>query len=109
MFLSELQKAVAADDTAAVAALAKFPADISTRTARKRIQSSAEFQKAYAQIFDACLRRVVAATKPEDLSASWRGIMLGRGAIWFGLEPDRSIRIVAINGPIDGEPLCQAQ
>lgn len=108
-FLSDVQKAVAADDTAAVVGLARFPIDVSIRKARKHLPSSEEFQEVYAQIFDTCLKRVIAATRPEDLSASWRGVMLGQGAIWFGLESDRSLRIFAINGPIDGEPLCQGK
>jgi hypothetical protein len=108
-FLSDLQKAVAADDTGAVAGRTRFPVDVAIRKARKRLQSRAELQKVYAQIFDPCLKRVVAAAKPDDLSASWRGILLGRGAIWFGAEPDHAIRIFAINGPIEGEPLCQGQ
>jgi hypothetical protein len=108
-FLADLQQAVSSDDPASVASLVKFPVDVAIGKTRKRLPSSAEFQKAYAQIFDACLKRVVAATKRDDLAASWRGVMLGQGAIWFGVDPDHSIRIFAINGPVDGEPLCQEQ
>jgi hypothetical protein len=106
-FVSKLQKAVAADDAAAVAALAHFPVDVTVDRKRRNHVSSDEFQKLYRQIFDPCLKRVVAAATIEDLFVNWKGVSLGQGAIWFGMQPDKTVRWFAINGPVDGEPLCE--
>jgi hypothetical protein len=42
-FVSDLQKAVAADDAARVARLGQFPLDVVIRKQRRRVRSSAEF------------------------------------------------------------------
>lgn len=106
-FLSDLQKAVATDDAAMVATLASFPVDVFIRKQRRRVRSSAAFQKLYPQIFTPCLKRVIAAARREDLFANWRGVMLGQGAIWFGMQRNGKIRFFTINGPVDGELLCK--
>jgi hypothetical protein len=106
-FLSELQEAVAADDAGRVAGLAAFPVEVSIGDQRRMVRSIAEFRTLYPRIFGPCLKRIVAAATLDDLSASWRGVMLGEGAIWFGLQQSGQIRFFTIDGPIAGEGLCK--
>jgi hypothetical protein len=106
-FLTNLQTAVAADDAASVAQLARYPAEVMIDKKRRRVRSRAEFEKLYAQLFTPCLKRVVAAAKPEDLFANWQGVSLGQGAIWFGMQASGRIQFFTVNGPMDDEPLCK--
>jgi hypothetical protein len=106
-FLSDLQHAVANDDAAGVAALGRYPADVVIQKRRRRIKSREELQKLYPQIFSPCLKRVVAAARPDALFASAQGVMLGQGAIWFGMQVSGRIQFYTINGPMEGEPLCK--
>jgi hypothetical protein len=106
-FLAALQQAVAADDARAVAKLARVPLEVSIGGKRERVTSRARFVLVYPRVFTPCLKRVVAAAKMEALFASWRGIMFGSGAVWFGPQESGELRIITINGPIEGEELCK--
>jgi hypothetical protein len=106
-FVENLQKAVAADDAAEVATLARYPAEVVIDKRRRRVRSRAEMEKLYPQIFTPCLKRVVAAARSEDLFANWQGVSLGQGAIWFGMQASGRIQFFAVNGPAEDEPLCK--
>jgi hypothetical protein len=106
-FLEDLQKAVADDNAAEVALLARYPTDVTIDKKRRRVRSKAEMEKMYAQIFTPCLKRVVAAAKSEDLFANGQGVNLGQGAMWFGMQANGRIQFFTINGPADDEPLCK--
>jgi hypothetical protein len=107
-FLEDFQKAVAADDAARVAALGRYPAEVVINKHRRKVKSKEEMQKVYAEVFTPCLKRVIAATRPEDLFANYQGVMLGGGAVWFGLQGSRRMLFYTINGPVENEPLCAA-
>ena len=106
-FLTNLQTAVAADDAAGVAQLGRYPAEVVIDKKRRRVRSRAEFEKVYAQLFTPCMKRVVAATRPEDLFANWQGVSLGQGAMWFGMQASGRILFFTVNGPMEDEPLCK--
>jgi hypothetical protein len=106
-FLQQLQKAVGAGDAKAVAELARFPLPVSVGGVRKRVASATELESLYPEMFTACLKRVVAAATPQELFANWQGIMFGDGAVWFGPGAG-GMRLIAINGPQEGEKLCAA-
>jgi hypothetical protein len=76
------------------------------RSGAIRQKSWEEMQKVFADVFTPCLKRVIAATRPEDLFANYQGVMLGGGAVWFGLQGSRRILFYTINGPVENEPLC---
>jgi len=107
-FLEDFQKAVANDDAATLAALGRYPAEVVINKRRRKVKSKDEMQKLFAEIFTPCLKRVIAATRPEDLFASYQGVMLGGGAVWFGLQGSRRVLFYTINGPVENEPLCAA-
>ncbi len=107
-FLEDFQKAVAADDAATVAALGRYPAEVVINKRRRKVKTKEEMQKVYAEVFTPCLKRVIAATRPEDLFASYQGVMMGGGAVWFGLQGSRRVLFYTINGPVENEPLCAA-
>lgn len=106
-FVENLQKAVATDDAAEVALLARYPVEVTIEKKRRRVRSKQELEKMYAQIFTPCLKRVIAAAKSEDLFANGQGVNLGQGAMWFGMQANGRIQFFTINGPADDEPLCQ--
>jgi hypothetical protein len=108
MFLSDLQQAVAADDAAKVAELARYPVDVVVGKKRRRLRTRDEMQKLYPDVFTPCLKKIVAAARPEDLFASYQGVMIGGGAIWFGLQGSRRMLFYTINGPQEGDPVCSA-
>lgn len=105
-FLEDFQKAVATDDAATVAALGRYPAEVVINKRRRKVKSKEEMQKLFAEVFTPCLKRVIAATRPEDLFANYQGVMLGGGAVWFGLQGSRRVLFYTINGPVENEPLC---
>jgi hypothetical protein len=107
-FLANFQKAVADDDAAEVAAMGRYPAEVVINKKRRKVKTRDEMQKLYPEIFTPCLKRVIAATRSEDLFANYQGVMLGGGAVWFGLQGNRRVSFYTINGPLENEPLCAA-
>jgi hypothetical protein len=107
-FLADFQKAVAADNAAAIAEMGRYPAEVVINKRRRKVKSRTEMEKLYPEIFTPCLKRVIAATRPEDLFANYQGVMLGGGAVWFGLQGSRRVLFYTINGPLENEPLCAA-
>jgi hypothetical protein len=107
-FLADLQHAVAADDAAQVAAMGRYPVEVVIGKKKRRVKTRDELQKLYPEIFTGCLKRVIAETRPEDLFANYQGVMLGGGAMWFGLQGSRRMLFYTINGPLENEPLCAA-
>lgn len=108
LFLADLQRAVAADDATKVAGMARYPVDVVIAKKRRRLRTRDELQKLYPEIFTPCLKKLVAEARPEDLSASYQGVMIGSGAIWFGLQGSRRVLFYTVNGPQDGDPACAA-
>jgi hypothetical protein len=74
--------------------------------ARRNIRNKREFVTYYDRIFDDEFRELVMKTEVNQLWARWTGVAIPRGEIWFagfGRAKDdgtKSIKIIAINGPI---------
>jgi hypothetical protein len=99
-FLTALQRAVARKDRRAVAALADYPLRAWAGSRSVTLQSPRELLRRYDRIFDADLRRSIAAARPASLWANYRGVMFDSGRVWFAPDPSGRLRLIAINRPI---------
>lgn len=108
-FFATLQAAVRAGNRAAVSALVEFPIEVSVAGNRRTISSRRAFEKRYDSIICKQVADVILSQDFESLFANWRGLMIGRGEVWFGgICEDtkcaaRRVRITAINGSFDGK------
>jgi hypothetical protein len=85
-FLRDLQAAVRSSDSQAVARLVKYPLTVNDSAKHTVIKTEHEFMARYHQIVTVPVREAVLAQVPESLFANWRGIMIGRGQVWFGMN-----------------------
>jgi len=100
-FLGELQRAVAADERAAVLALFACPCTVWDGQRLRRVRDAVQIRPFYDSVFDAGLKQQIAAARAEDLFANWQGVMLGDGRLWFGATgPGGRLGINAVNAPV---------
>lgn len=89
-FLADLQRHVARNDRAAVAAMIQFPINVRGGSIQIPFQNAAEFIKGYDLVFTAALKEAVAQTKmPGDtrkarftLGINAQGVLIGNGVIY---------------------------
>jgi len=99
-FLGELQRAVAADDRAAVLALFACPCTVWDGRRQRHVRDASQIRPFYDSVFDAALKQQIAAARPEDLFANWQGVMLGDGRLWFTATGSGSrLGISTVNAP----------
>lgn len=97
-FFEHLQKAVAADDKAAVAALVDYPFQARINGKAVKLRDAAHFVADYDKIVTAKVKHAVAGQTYETLFANWQGVMIGDGEVWFsGVGKDNAVKITAIN------------
>lgn len=99
-FFGELQKAVAADDKAAVAGLISYPLESKVGGKTVTLRDADEFVAAYDQIITAKVKKALAAQTYASLFANGEGLMVGDGEIWFsgiGEEKPTKVLITGIN------------
>jgi hypothetical protein len=103
LFLSRLQRAVADDDRAGVAALIFFPLRVNRVNRKAEYIGSADFGKKYSRIFTEKVRGAIMAQRSSELFRNYSGAMIGRGEVWMsGICKESScaspkIRVMAIN------------
>ncbi len=97
-FFEKLQKAVADDDKAAVAAMVDYPFQARINGKSVKIRDAAHFIADYERIMTPRVRHSLAHQRYEDLFANWQGVMVGDGEIWFSaVGASGAVRITAIN------------
>lgn len=97
-FFDALQKAVAADDRQAVAAMVDYPFRTRIDGKAVTIKDAAGFVASYDRIITARVRRAVADQSYATLFANWQGVSIGDGEIWFSMVGGtKAVRITAIN------------
>lgn len=102
-FLGELQRAVAADDRAAVLALFACPCTVWDGQRRRHVHEAGQIRPFYDAVFDAGLKQQIAAARVGDLFANWQGVMLGDGRLWFTASgSDGRLGISTVNAPAAG-------
>lgn len=84
-----LQRGVAANDRAAVAALMRYPVRVSMDGKTAKVANAAAFQRDYDRIVTPALAKLIAEQKFDTLFVNWQGVMLGQGEVWLtGICPD---------------------
>jgi len=97
-FFETLQKAMAAGDKAAVAALVDYPFQARIGGKAVKLRDAAHFIADYDKIVTPKVKQAVAGQAYSDLFANWQGVMIGDGEVWFsGVGADNVIKITAIN------------
>lgn len=100
--LADLQKAVAAEDKKAVAAMIAYPITVKIDGAPKVFETEKAFIAAYDDIMDAAILLAIKNQTYETLFATDQGVMIGpSGQVWISdVTSDgksQGIKIIAIN------------
>ena len=82
-FLTNLQRAVRANDRGAVAKLVHYPLRVNSDGRSRFYPDSAAFRADYERIFTPQVRRAILDQRFERLFGSSRGLMIGQGQVWF--------------------------
>lgn len=97
-FLQTLQKDVAANDKAAIAALVSYPFQARINGKAVKLRDAAHFVQDYDKIVTPKVKRAIADQSYSTLFANWQGVSIGDGEVWFsGIGGNDNIRIIAIN------------
>ena len=80
----ELKQAVAANDRSAVSAQFVYPFRVNrTPTRHFFVETRAELLRRYDAILTPKVRRAILEQSSDSLFYSWRGLMVGNGAVWI--------------------------
>lgn len=97
-FFEHFQKAVAANDKAAVAAMVDYPFQARIKGKAVKLRDAAHFIADYDLIVTPKVRHAVANQTYANLFANWQGVMIGDGEVWFsGVGDNNAVKITAIN------------
>jgi hypothetical protein len=104
LFLKLIQQAVRQDDAANLAVLVSYPIKISDGQGQAiEIADAKAFVANYAKFTNANWKKAVIKQKYSDLFANAKGVMVGKGEIWFaGICKDPAcqrsrLKIIGIN------------
>jgi hypothetical protein len=106
-FLATLQDSLRSPDNTRLADLLDYPLEVNSEAGPRVIADRKEFLFAPEAVFPARVRQQVLAQQFDKLFVSWRGVMVGRGEVWFSgvcdakSAPDQCtvsrIRVIAVN------------
>lgn len=83
-FFDEVRTSILGEQPEMVAKLVLYPIEIVINSESVKINSEQEFVRRYNDIVTPDLLRIVRNQKTDELFKNWRGIMVGRGELWFG-------------------------
>lgn len=83
---NDLQRAVAANDPAAVSALMRYPVLVHVGGKKRHVADAATFQREYRQIITPEIAKAIAEQRFDGLFVNWEGAMIGKGQVWMGGE-----------------------
>ncbi len=81
--IEDLQKAVAAKDAAAVAALVRYPISVDIAGSKTVLKDAAAFVEDYDTFMTPDIARAIIETRYADVFVNSKGVMLGRGEAWI--------------------------
>lgn len=92
--VTDLQKAVAKQDAATVAALVSYPITINPRTKKAmRVRTPQAFIASYDTIITPHIADVIEKQKYEQLFVNYQGAMFGTGEVWIaGICKDKECK-----------------
>ena len=76
------QAAVASGDRNAVAALVRYPLEVTVEGSRMSIRDAAAFVQDYDRILTPAIARVITTQKYSELVVNQQGVMFGNGETW---------------------------
>ncbi len=83
-FIDALQKAVSANDRAAVVHMVNYPLRVNqSRTSHRLITSEATLLREYDAVFTPYVRRAITSDKVADMFISNAGVAIDRGVVWL--------------------------
>ncbi|MFC3207428.1 hypothetical protein [Aquamicrobium soli] len=97
-FFEKLQKSVAANDKAAVAAMIDYPFRARINGKAVKLRDAAHFVQDYNKIVTPKVKHAIANQTYPALFANWQGVSIGDGEVWFsGIDGNDKIKVTAIN------------
>lgn len=81
--IESLQQAVAANDSAAVAALVDYPIDVEIDGRKTAVNDEEGFIADYDRIMTPAIAKAIADTRYTNVLVNWQGVMLGNGEVWI--------------------------
>lgn len=87
-FLLSFKDWVKKDQVDSITAYIRFPL--------KNYKTAEAFKKAYPQVFNATMKKMVEEQRLDRLFRNYQGAMFGSGEIWFSVFPE-GYKIIAIN------------
>lgn len=81
--IESLQQAVAASDSAAVAALVSYPIDVQINGRKTTLNDEQAFIAEYDKFMTPALAKAITDTRYADVLVNWKGVMLGNGEAWI--------------------------
>lgn len=81
-----LWNAVKINDRQGVADQIAYPVLVNDRRGSKTITTRKKFLNEYDNIFTEPFRNAILKHVPHNMSADWKGVMLGNGEVWFGSD-----------------------
>lgn len=88
-FFLQLSDAVKNGNRGWVANHTSFPLKVKISGEPKTIKTRQEFVAHYENIFNDKVRSAIESQQPGALFKNWRGLMIGRGEVWFiAVHPD---------------------
>ncbi|WP_454831204.1 hypothetical protein [Pseudoxanthomonas wuyuanensis] len=81
--IESLQQAVAANDSAAVAALISYPIDVEINGRKTTLKDEKAFIADYDKFMTPAIAKAIADARYADVLVNWQGVMLGNGEVWI--------------------------
>ncbi len=95
-YFAKLQKAVEDNKPKEVADLVSYPMNLNKDNKTFVIHNKNEFIKKYDQIFTSRVREQLSAQKADKVFVNWKGIMVGEGDLWIGIQNNK-LGVIAVN------------
>jgi hypothetical protein len=96
-FLSNLQRAVRADDRSAIVGLISYPLRVNYRSGARSYRDGRSVERDFDRIFTSQVRRAVLAQAQDQLFTRDIGAMVGDGELWFDRTSPGVVKIIAVN------------
>jgi hypothetical protein len=98
-FLASLKAAVKAQDKRRVAGMMQYPLLVNMSKGHTQIKTTTQFIAEYDRLFTPPIRKAIEEQTPACLFASWQGVMIGGGEVWFEEQSNGSMKIKTLNLP----------
>jgi hypothetical protein len=99
-FLTQLQAAIAAQDTKRVAEMIHYPLRVVSSSGTRFVRSEDSFVRNYDRVFPLGLRKLVLSERPECVNIMAQGFTIGAGTVWFTSYDGGEFKVFTLTPPI---------